>query len=102
MHVQVVRLARAAVVSALSATVILGLVSGSARADDLCKGGPRSSWKSVDQVKKAAIDLGYAKVVKVILEDGCYEVVTLNAEGKIVGVLFDPVTLKLAKVEDPR
>ena len=78
------------------------LTANAAWAADLCQGGPRAQWKSVDQVKKAAVDHGYAKVVKVILEDGCYEVVTLNSDNKIVGVLFDPVTLKLAKVEDPR
>jgi hypothetical protein len=73
-----------------------------ASAADLCKGGPKSQWKSAEQAKQAAIDHGFKNTVKVILEDGCYEVVTLNADGKIVGVQFDPVTLELAKVEDPR
>ena len=67
-----------------------------------CKGGPKSQWKSPEQAKKAAVENGFAKVQKVILEDGCYEVVTLNDQGKIVGVHFDPVTLKLEKVEAPR
>ena len=76
--------------------------ANAALAADLCQGGPKAQWKSVDQVKKAAVDHGYTKITKVILEDGCYEVVTLNSDNKIVGVLFDPVTLKLAKVEAPR
>ena len=81
---------------------ILVLVPTIASAADLCKGGPKNQWKGAEQAKKAAMEHGFTKITKVILEDGCYEVVTLNAEGKIVGVLFDPVTLKLAKVEEPR
>jgi hypothetical protein len=71
-------------------------------AEEPCKGDPKSQWKSVEQVKKAAMENGFTKITKVILEDGCYEVVTLNDQGKIVGVHFDPVTLKLHKVEAPR
>lgn len=82
-------------VFALSAVV-------SAHAGQGCKGGPRADWKSPELAKKAAIENGFTKVQKVILEDGCYEVVTLNDQGKIVGVHFDPVTLKLEKVEQPR
>lgn len=78
------------------------LAAGTTSAAEGCKGGPKSEWKSVQQVKDAAADHGFGKVVKVILEDGCYEAVTLNAEGKIVGVHFDRVTLELAKVEEPR
>lgn len=85
-----------------TAALILLAASDAALAADLCKGGPRKEWKSVDQAKMAAIDRGYTKIVKVILEDGCYEVVTLNTAGKIVGVQFDPVTLELMKVEEPR
>ena len=85
----------------------LGVVSASlpaanAYAYEGCKGGPRAQWKSPELAKKAAIENGFTKVQKVILEDGCYEVVTLNDDGKIVGVHFDPVTLKLEKVERPR
>lgn len=86
----------------LAASAVVLLASGAARAAETCKGGPKSEWKSVEQVKKAAADNGFGKVVKVIVEDGCYEAVTLNADGKIVGVQFDPVTLKLHKVEEPR
>ena len=67
-----------------------------------CKGGPQENWASVDAAKKAAVEHGFHEIVKVILEDGCYEVVTLNADGKIVGVHFDPVTLELELVEEPR
>ena len=87
-------------------TALLGMVlvslASSASATDLCKGGPKNQWKGAEQAKKAAMEHGFTKITKVILEDGCYEVVTLNAEGMIVGVLFDPVTLKLEKVDDPR
>ena len=78
------------------------VAASSASAVETCKAQPKSQWQSVDQVKKAAINLGFSKVVKVILEDNCYEVVTLDADNRIVGVQFDPVTLKLVKVEDAR
>ena len=87
--------------SAVLGTILL-IVPSIASAADLCKGGPKNQWKGAEQAKKAAMEHGFSRITKVILEDGCYEVVTLNAEGKIVGVLFDPVTLKLEKVEDPR
>lgn len=86
----------------LAASAVILLTADAARAAETCKGGPRGEWKGVEQVKKAAADHGFGKVVKVILEDGCYEAVTLDAAGKIVGVQFDPVTLKLHKVEEPR
>jgi hypothetical protein len=76
--------------------------AATAAATDTCKGGPKAQWKTVEQVKQAAVHSGYPKIVKVILEDGCFEVVTLNADDRIVGVQFDPVTLKLEKVEPPR
>ena len=78
------------------------LLAAGATSAKACQGGPKSEWKSVEQVKKAAADHGFGKVVKVILEDGCYEAVTLDAGGKIVGVHFDPVTLELEKVEESR
>ena len=89
---------------AISLTIFSAVLiaASSASAVETCKSQPKSQWQSVDQVKKAAIELGFSKVVKVILEDNCYEVVTLDADGKIVGVQFDPVTLKLVKVEDAR
>jgi hypothetical protein len=87
---------------AISILLAISLGSSIATAADLCKGGPKSQWKTAEQAKQAAVELGYKNTVKVILEDGCYEVVTLNADGKIVGVQFDPVTLELAKVEEPR
>ena len=85
----------------LAATAIVFGVQGAVAAEG-CKGGPKSEWKTPDQVKKAATERGFSKIQKVILEDGCYEVVTINDQGKIVGVHFDPVTLKLEKVEAPR
>ena len=87
--------------TALLGIVLVGLAS-SASAAEVCKGGPKNQWKGVEQAKLAAAEHGYPKITKVILEDGCYEVVTLNAEGKVVELLFDPVTLKLEKVEGQR
>jgi len=81
-------------------TTVALFAPGAASAD--CKGGPQDQWASVEEVKKVATDHGFSEIAKVILEDGCYEVVTINADGKIVGVHFDPITLKLEKVEEPR
>ena len=82
-------------------TFVVLLAPGAAAAES-CEGGPKSEWRSVEEVRQVAADHGFGRVVKVILEDGCYEAVTLAADGKIVGVHFDPVTLKLHKVEAPR
>lgn len=81
---------------------LLAIASGQAFAVEGCKGGPKSDWKSPEEAKQVAAVLDFTKIVKVILEDGCYEVVTIDADGKIVGVQFDPVTLALHKVEDPQ
>ncbi len=88
--------------SRIAVFAIAATLAAPANAADLCKGGPKAEWKSAADAKKAATDLGYMNIVKVILEDGCYEVVTLNADKKIVGVQLDPVTLKLMLVEEPR
>jgi hypothetical protein len=74
----------------------------SAFAGEGCVGGEESAWKTPDEAKQAAIALNYTNISKVIIEDGCYEVVTINAEGKIVGVKLDPVTLAVYEIEDPR
>jgi hypothetical protein len=67
-----------------------------------CIGGEESQWKSPEEAKQAAIALHYTNISKVIIENGCYEVVTINADNKIVGVQLDPVTLAVFKIEDPR
>jgi hypothetical protein len=71
-------------------------------AADTYRGAPTSQWKSVEEVKRAAVEYGFSHVVKVLIEDGCCEAVSTSVQGKIVGVLFDPVMLRLARVEDPR
>lgn len=89
---------------AISLTILSAMLvaASSASAVETCEVQPKSQWQSADQAKKAATALGFSKIIKVILEDNCYEVVTLDADGRIVGVQFDPVTLKLVKVEDAR
>jgi hypothetical protein len=77
-------------------------ITGTALADEGCVGGEESAWKSPDEAKQAAIALNYSQISKVIIEDGCYEVVTINADGMIVGVQLDPVTLAVYKIEEPR
>ena len=76
--------------------------AGTALAAEGCKGGPKSAWRNPEDARKAAIAMNHTRIVKIILEDGCYEVVTINADGKFVGVQFDPVTLELHKVEEPQ
>lgn len=85
----------------LIVALLLAVPPAAAMAGEGCKGGPKSAWKSPDEAKQAAIALDFTNIVKVILEDGCYEVVTINADGRFVGVHFDPVTLALRKVEEP-
>jgi len=84
------------------AIVLCAAMTGPALAEEGCAESPKDTWQSVEGVREAAVANGFSNIVKVILEDGCYEVVTLNADGKIVGIHFDPVSLELVKVEDPR
>jgi hypothetical protein len=81
---------------------LLAISSPALAEDEGCVGGEESAWKSPEDAKQAAIALNYTNISKVIIEDGCYEVVTINADNKIVGVQLDPVTLAVYKIEDPR
>jgi len=85
----------------LIVALLLTVASGAAAAEEGCKGGPKSEWKKPEEAKQAAVALDFTNIVKVVLEDGCYEVVIINADGKFVGVQFDPVTLALHKIEKP-
>jgi hypothetical protein len=87
--------------AAFAAAVLLAAALP-ALAEEGCPESPKDTWQSAEEAKEAAVANGFSDIVKVILEDGCYEVVTLNANGKIVGVHIDPVSLELVKVEDPR
>lgn len=87
-------------VVSLAIVSVMLFATNPASAGETCEIQTKDRWQSVERVKKAAIDLGFSKIVKVILEDNCYEVVTLDADGRTVGVQFDPVTLKLVKVEE--
>jgi hypothetical protein len=89
-------------IGVLATAVVFLTATGLAQAEEGCVGGEESSWKSPEEAKQAAIALNYTNISKVIIEDGCYEVVTINADGMIVGVQFDPVTLAVYKIEDPR
>lgn len=58
-----------------------------------CDSGPRSGWKSQDQLKSDLSAKGW-KVRRIKEDGGCWEVYAINAKGKRVEAYFHPVTLK--------
>lgn len=81
-------------------TVAAGcLATGAALADDLCKGGPRDSWMSKEQLTAKLAAMGHDNPFLGI-EDGCYEAKVVTAEGKRVEIYIDPVSGEIVKTKD--
>lgn len=58
-----------------------------------CESGPRSEWKSQDELKKNLESQGW-KVRRIKEDGGCWEVYAINDKGQRVEAYFHPVTLK--------
>ncbi|MBU2582122.1 MAG: PepSY domain-containing protein [Alphaproteobacteria bacterium] len=86
----------AAMVSAMSLGVPMAIASDD---DSYCSSAPQSEWRTSEDVKAAAEAQGY-EVVRVKVEDSCYEVYARGKDGRRTELYFDPVTLKIVKVKD--
>lgn len=69
-----------------------------ALADDVCVTAASDTWKTEDEVKTHAADLGF-NVSNLKIEDGCYEVYATDTVGTRLEVFFHPVTFKIAMVK---
>jgi hypothetical protein len=90
-----IRLLRA--LPAAAAAVAL-VASSPALAADLCKGGPRESWLTKDQLRAKLSAMGHAKPFLAV-EDGCYEAKVVTAEGKRLEIYIDPVSGEVVKTK---
>ena len=85
-----------------ASTTMLALLGGLAAAgpawaDDDCW-VPMADWQPRDAVERMAEAQGWT-VRRIRIDDGCYQVEGLDAEGRRVEVTVDPATLSVVEVE---
>ena len=84
----------------LALTILTSLVAlpiGSARADDDCF-IPMADWKPREAVAAMAAELGWT-VRRIKIDDGCYEIIGTDAEGRQMEATVNPATLEVIKIE---
>lgn len=80
-----------------TATVLALAVSGLAYADDDCT-SPMSEWQPREAVTAYVTDLGISPE-RLRVDDGCYEVRGLDADGNRVELEIEPATLVVQKLK---
>ena len=75
----------------------LALAAAPALADDDCE-APVQKWQSRDAVMQHAAAQGW-QVQRLKIDDGCYEVRGIDAQGKAFKAKIDPETLKVLKLK---
>jgi len=78
-------------------TMVAALPAGSAMADDDCF-VPMADWKPRGAVATMAADLGWT-VRRIKIDDGCYEIIGTDAEGRQIEATVNPSTLKILAIE---
>ena len=79
-------------------TLVACLLMGSAaRADDDCE-VPMSDWLPRSAVVRLAAESGWT-VRRIRIDDGCYEIIGTDAEGRAIEVKLDPGTLAVVEME---
>jgi hypothetical protein len=84
----------------LALTILASLVAlpiGSARADNDCF-VPMADWKPREAVAAMAAELGWT-VRRIKIDDGCYEIIGTDAEGRQMEATVNPATLEVMKIE---
>jgi hypothetical protein len=84
----------------LALTILASLVAlpvGSAMADDDCF-VPMADWKPREAVASMAAGLGWT-VRRIKIDDGCYEIIGTDAEGREVEATVNPATLEILEIE---
>ncbi len=80
---------------AAAALALTGM--GTARADDDCE-SRIGDWQPRSAVVKMAEERGWT-VQRIKTDDGCYEILCTDAEGRMFRVIVDPATLKVVATE---
>lgn len=87
--------------SLMAAFLIVGVVgfagAGVAHADDDCA-VPLVNWQPRDTVQKMAEQQGWT-VRRIKIDDGCYEIKGLDAQGRRIKVKVDPGTLAIVEMK---
>lgn len=73
------------------------LPAGAAVAGDDCL-VPMADWQPREAVAKQAVDQGWT-VRRIKIDDGCYEVDGLDAQGRAIEAKIHPGTLKIVELE---
>jgi hypothetical protein len=75
----------------------LAVVSAPALAGDDCA-VPMTDWQPREAVVKLAAEQGWA-LRRIRIDDGCYEVIGRDAQGRFIEVKLDPATLAVIELE---
>lgn len=75
----------------------LALIAGPALAGDDCA-VPMTDWQPREAVVKLAAEQGW-DLRRIRIDDGCYEVIGRDAEGRAIEVKLNPATLAVIELE---
>jgi hypothetical protein len=78
-------------------TFLAVLSAGAAMADDDCF-VPMADWQPRDAVMRLAEENGW-QLTRIKIDDGCYEIIGRNAEGRRIEVTVHPSTLDIIELE---
>ncbi|MGE0581882.1 MAG: PepSY domain-containing protein [Steroidobacteraceae bacterium] len=81
----------------LALSLSLGLAAWPVQASDDCE-VPVEQWQSREAVHEMATARGW-EVQRLKIDDGCYEVLGKDAQGRAFKAKIDPQTLKVVKIK---
>ena len=83
--------------SLLVVSLGIGLAALPAWADDDCD-APVDRWQSREAVRQMAVKQGW-QIQRLKIDDGCYEILGTDTQGRNFKAKIDPETLKVLKVK---
>lgn len=84
--------------NALAILVLLMATAPAARAEEDECNVPMADWQPRDAVVRVATGRGWT-VRRIRIDDGCYEVHGMDAQGRPIEATLDPATLELIELE---
>lgn len=77
---------------------LIGLAAAPVLADDDCS-IPMANWQPREAVRAMAEAKGW-QLRRIKIDDGCYEIHALDADGRLFEAKIDPQTLAVIEIED--